>query len=864
MLAVRSAWPLAAAIWAACSILVPACDDDAGKSAGDGGDARDGGGGGGAADGRDGLAADAAGDLGDGGLEMRPDVIVPGDGPPSIDGAADGAEAEADAPVDQPDTAIVSPPDAPPDQPAMPPPPPPPPLPTPAVVISEIMYHPVREHSLVDRYEFLEVHNRASVAMDVSGWRLGGEVTFTFPPGTSIPAGGYTVIARDRAALLAIGSYALAATDIVGEYGGQLDNGGGTVTLIDAAGAVADSVKYGDSAPWPVGADALGADEAWLPPPLLPLASHQHRGRSLERYAFDRTGNDPANWEASPLDAPTPARRNSTVGIPPAIVLDQSARGPGGAIIRSSDQVTVRAVFSAGSIRDVAVEYFVDSLDRSDEPRATVALASAGSMTFTGLLPAARDNSIVRYRIVGVREGGPEVISPRPTDPYAWHAYFVTPVVNTTAPIYAIFVARGDWTRLWDNINFPTEARRVDGCRLRDSWDDRVPAVFVHAGQVHDVRLRYQGSRQHRPDGRVIDTGRTTIDPLPDRPSPLRALGMNLKFPAYANFQKRDTVVLNKLTQSCPGLDAALAQHLYGDPRVNVPVSAVRFARVHVNGGYYHYMMDIEHPDSDMMGRWEPPGTPVGDLFKAGGVRAPDGGPDVTHDEGPFGWGDLRPLAPNPQCPGVSVAERYAATYQRETYAWADHAVLIKLIDDLNAARAALPDVAPLRGFFAQNFDLAKLTDYIAIRNWSEPWDDNFQNYELYRRQDGKWLLVPWDLDLEFGEWARWDASRSFFVGEQGDSDNNRPSGYSTGLWNRLKDAFIKSHRGELVARLKQLDAGVLSPQNVKARIDAAAAGFSEADASASPAGFACSFNSEVGNLRRFADDRHTQLLQLR
>src|ERR671938_669041 len=69
------------------------------------------------------------------------------------------------------------------------------PLPVPAVVFSEIMYHPVREDALVDRHEFLELYNRAAVAIDVSGWKLSGDVAFTFPAGTILPAGGYRVLA---------------------------------------------------------------------------------------------------------------------------------------------------------------------------------------------------------------------------------------------------------------------------------------------------------------------------------------------------------------------------------------------------------------------------------------------------------------------------------------------------------------------------------------------------------------------------------------------------------------------------------------------------------------------------------------------
>jgi hypothetical protein len=813
-------------------------------------------------------APDGASDLGiapgDAGAISEAGGSAPDDAPVAV---LDGPGAVDLGPVNPPDAVappvdmgtVPTPDVAPPDLPAGA-------LPVPAAVISEIMYHPVREDALLDRHEFLEIHNRAAVALDLSGWKIVGDVQFTFPAGTILPPGADRVIAKDAAALMAIGSYALAPTDILGEYVGQLDNGGATVTLVDPASAIVDSVAFKDAFPWPIGADALGADEDWLPLSTRPELAHQFRGRSLERYAFDKSGSDPANWTASPIDGPTPAKPNSVAGAPPVIAIDQWAHGAAGVIIANNEQVTIHVAFSPGALLNPRVEYFIDNLQSHDAVAASVPLVAAAG-GFEARLPAAPDNSIVRYHVLGDRTGGAgvEVISPRPSDPYSWYAYFVTPASTSVAPVYSIFVNKADWTSLYDNIDFPAEQRRVDGCNLRASWDRRVDAVFVAGGRVFDVRLRYQGSRQHRPESRVIDTSRTTINPLPDRPGPLKALGWNVKFPAYANFEKRDTVVLNKLTQSCPGLDAAVAERLYADPAINLPVPKIKYARVHVNGGYYHYMMDIEHPDSDMMKRYEPHAAIVGDLFKAGGVRAPNdaGGPDAIYDEGPYGWGDMRPLAPNPQCPAVPLMARYAATYQRETYGWADHATLMKLIDDLAAARASLPDVTALRAFFAQNFDLVKLTDYIAIRNWSEPWDDNWQNYELYRRHDGKWLMVPWDDDQEFGEWAKWDASRSFFVGEKGDTDNNTPAGYDIGLWNRLKDAFIKSYRAELVARLKQLDQTVLSPANVKAKMDEAAAIFSQADATASPAGFACTFATELGNMKKFADARHARVQQL-
>ena len=140
------------------------------------------------------------------------------------------------------------------------------------MVFSEVMYHPVLESDYEDQHEFLELFNRADFEVDLSGWKLGGEVAYTFPAGSRIPPRGYLVVAKNRAQLAAQAAYGLDAQSLHGDWVGQLDNSGGLVVLLDAAGATVDALRYDDRFPWPVAADALGAGENWLPPELLPLA----------------------------------------------------------------------------------------------------------------------------------------------------------------------------------------------------------------------------------------------------------------------------------------------------------------------------------------------------------------------------------------------------------------------------------------------------------------------------------------------------------------------------------------------------------------------------------------------------------------
>src|SRR5512147_1917770 len=100
--------------------------------------------------------------------------------------------------------------------------------PTSELLISEIMYHPVNENSATDEHEFVEIHNTGSEPIAVAGWRLhvGKSDRLTLPEGTTINGGDYLVLAKNRDKLLAISRYALSADKVIGDFEGNLDNGG--------------------------------------------------------------------------------------------------------------------------------------------------------------------------------------------------------------------------------------------------------------------------------------------------------------------------------------------------------------------------------------------------------------------------------------------------------------------------------------------------------------------------------------------------------------------------------------------------------------------------------------------------------------
>ena len=61
------------------------------------------------------------------------------------------------------------------------------------VVFNEVMYNPPGSDDLL---EWVELHNQMTVDMDLSQWSIQGGADFEFPAGTTVPGGGYLVVAR--------------------------------------------------------------------------------------------------------------------------------------------------------------------------------------------------------------------------------------------------------------------------------------------------------------------------------------------------------------------------------------------------------------------------------------------------------------------------------------------------------------------------------------------------------------------------------------------------------------------------------------------------------------------------------------------
>ena len=132
------------------------------------------------------------------------------------------------------------------------------------LVIHEIFYHPpdTTPSNSYEGQSFLELHNRSDSSLDLSGFRFTRGISFDFPDGTSIAAGGYLVVAEDPPTIEAV--YGIAG--VLGPWTGTLSRGGELLRVVDALGNIADEVRYHDGGRWSDLADGGGSSLELMDP----------------------------------------------------------------------------------------------------------------------------------------------------------------------------------------------------------------------------------------------------------------------------------------------------------------------------------------------------------------------------------------------------------------------------------------------------------------------------------------------------------------------------------------------------------------------------------------------------------------------
>ncbi len=141
------------------------------------------------------------------------------------------------------------------------------------IVINEIHYNSAVNNI---RNPFIELYNDGPTTVNLTSWRLSGEVDYLFPAGTMLAPNAYLVIAEDPATILSYwGKTALGPWDNAtvtypdgSKESNNLSNDGGTVRLRNAANVIVAEVDYGNHSPWPAAGNGDGSSIELLNPAL--------------------------------------------------------------------------------------------------------------------------------------------------------------------------------------------------------------------------------------------------------------------------------------------------------------------------------------------------------------------------------------------------------------------------------------------------------------------------------------------------------------------------------------------------------------------------------------------------------------------
>ena len=173
------------------------------------------------------------------------------------------------------------------------------------LVISEFHYRPAdaRATELAagftdrDDFEFIELMNRGSQTINLSGVKFIDGVTFDFSTAEirSLDPGARVLIVKNLTAFEERYGNAF-SSKIAGEYSGNLSNDGELITLVDATDTNILSFTYNDQSPWPEEPDGDSYTLVLINPVRPPIPEY----------------GDPANWRASASSGGSPGGSGSS------------------------------------------------------------------------------------------------------------------------------------------------------------------------------------------------------------------------------------------------------------------------------------------------------------------------------------------------------------------------------------------------------------------------------------------------------------------------------------------------------------------------------------------------------------------------
>ncbi|HUF63696.1 MAG TPA: lamin tail domain-containing protein, partial [Verrucomicrobiales bacterium] len=590
------------------------------------------------------------------------------------------------------------------------------------IVLNEIHYHPDVDTEAV---EFIELLNAGAETVDLSGWMFSDGIAHVFPEGVVIEPGQFYILAQDKAAYdRKFGSIFLGGVAADAQWdSGALSNDGERLALIDRDRAPVDEVSWQDEFPWPIMAGGGGS--------------------SMELIHPSADNDLSGHWRAS-LQRPTPGKPNSVFSenVPPAIrQLSHSPQAP-----RSNDAVTVSAkITSTDGVAEVLLHYqdlAPGSYIRLTDPAYAAAWEAipmaddgvapdgvAGDGVYHAALPAAiiGHRRLVRYRISATGALGDTVNVPYPDDPSPNFALFVYDGVpswrgasrpGTTGP-------RAYTTEELSSLpiyHLVANGADVINSQYNQSFNgQRFPGTLVYNGVVYDhISFRNRGEFSTYVSGKNK---------------------WRLYFNRGHDFQARDNLdrpytppirIMNWGACAAPwvpanrgmaGLEEALAFRLYD--LAGVPSPKIHFFHLRIvdaeiesdpqtqyEGDLWGLYMFQEHPDGRFLDRL---GLPDGNVYKI------EGGTGDKKNQGPS-----HPLDSSDWTSFLSNSQR-----ANQSAEWWNENLNLDAYFSFRATNRAV-----------SNIDIR------------EGW-----NHYFYHHPDGRWVPIPWDLDMMFMPQTHWSGT---------------------------------------------------------------------------------------------------------
>ncbi len=410
-------------------------------------------------------------------------------------------------------------------------------------VINEINFHPQQPGPVTAPTgpedvleEWVEICNPDGVAADLTGWKLSNAVSFSFPPGTVLPAGGCLVVAANAAAFHAAHP---PVSNYVGGWLGQLSNVDDAIEMHDATGTTVDKVHYYTDGDWAKrrdgGVDPRNATINGATAPVPPLmigwtwvTDADGAGRTLELRNPQFAKNNGQAWAVSTAAGGTPGQANSALTANIAPIIEEVQHRPEVPThtqvvtisARVQDEADADPVFDTAAYKSVVTAKWRvststtsnstpwNSLPMHDDGLNGDEIANDG--VFSGVLPSAHAAGMVVEFYVQAADASASVRTwPAPTTDTGTQGANCVWQVDEEAytgvqPLYRLIMPVPELAA-YDAIGFSTATGNDSNQQFNTTFTAWSNGGW-HVRYLSSTRLRGAGSRSSHPRGVRVDT----------------------------------------------------------------------------------------------------------------------------------------------------------------------------------------------------------------------------------------------------------------------------------------------------------------------------------------------------------------------